>query len=61
MATSRRRAALVTNDKFGARSPYLISPVCDFSFLVVERDAPEACLAEFEGAGAEVLTADDPS
>lgn len=61
MATSRRRAALVTNDKFGARSPYRISPVCDFSFLVVERDAPEACLAEFEGAGAEVLTADDPS
>ena len=61
MAMSRRTAALVTTDKFGARSPYRIAPANAFSHCIVEADAPEACLADLVKAGVEVLTADDPS
>lgn len=61
MATSRRRAALVTSDKFGARAPYRIAPARTFSQFVVERDAPEAFLTTLRDAGAEVLSAGGPS
>lgn len=60
-ATSRRRAALVTTDKFEARSPYRIAPAHAFSHFVVERDAPKRIVADLRAAGAEVLLADDPS
>lgn len=60
-AASRRRAALVTSDKLGARSPYRIAPARNFSHFVVERDAPEAFVADLRQTGAEVLVAGDPS
>ncbi|MCM5556967.1 DeoR/GlpR family DNA-binding transcription regulator [Pleomorphomonas sp. JP5] len=61
MATSRRRVALVTSDKFEARAPYRIGPVRAFSQLVVEQDAPEALVADLRKAGVEVVSAGDPS
>lgn len=60
MATSRRRVALVTSDKFEAHAPYRIAPARAFSQFVVERDAPEALVADLREAGAGVLTAGDP-
>lgn len=60
-AASRRRAALVTTDKLDARSPYRIAPARTFSVFVVERDAPEALVADLRQTGAEVLVAGDPS
>lgn len=60
-AASRRRAALVTNDKLGARSPYRIAPARSFSVFIVERDAPEAFVADLRATGAEVLVSGDPS
>lgn len=61
MAVSRRSAALVATDKFGARSPYRVAPVNAFSHFIVEADAPEARLADLRGAGVAVLAAGDPS
>ena len=61
MATSRRRAALITSDKFGARWSYRIAPARDFSHFVVERDAPETSVAGLLDAGAEVLKAGAPT
>ncbi len=60
-AASRRRVALVTNDKLGARSPYRIAPARSFSVFIVERDAPEAFVADLRATGAEVLVSGDPS
>jgi len=61
MAASRRRVALVTSDKLGARSPYRIAPARVFSQFVVEQDAPETLVARLRGTGAEVVTAGGPS
>lgn len=60
MATSHRRVALVTSDKFEARAPYRIGPVRAFSQFVVEQDAPGAPVADLREVGAEVLSAGDP-
>ncbi|MCM5555825.1 DeoR/GlpR family DNA-binding transcription regulator [Pleomorphomonas sp. NRK KF1] len=60
MATSRRRVALVTSDKFEARAPYRIGPVRAFSFFVVEQDAAEAFVPGLVKAGAEVVSVGDP-
>lgn len=60
MATSRRRVALVTSDKFEARAPYRIGPARCFSLFVVEQDAAEAFVADLVKAGAEVVSAGDP-
>lgn len=60
MATSRRRAALVTSDKFEARAPYRIAPASAVSHFVVEQDAPETVVADLRRTGAEVLQAGDP-
>lgn len=60
-AASRRRAALVTSDKFEARSPYRIAPARAFSHFVVERDASEVLVADLRQTGVEVLVAGDPS
>lgn len=57
MATSRRRVALVTSDKFEARAPYRIGPVRAFSHFVVEQSAPEGAVADLGATGAEVLLA----
>lgn len=61
MARSRRTAALVTTDKFGARGPYDVAPAGAFTYFVVEDDAPEPLVAALTAAGAEVLKADDPT
>lgn len=61
MAASRKSAALVASDKFGARAPYRVAPASAFSHFVVEEDAPEASVADLRGTGAEVLTAGGPS
>lgn len=61
MAASRRTAALVTTDKFGARGPYGVAPAGAFTHFVVEDDAPEPLVAVLTAAGAEVLKADDPT
>lgn len=60
-AASRRKAALVTSDKFGARSPYRIAPTRAFSQFVVEQDAPETFVAGLKAAGADVLVAGEPT
>lgn len=59
MAASRRCAALITNDKFGARAPFRIAPTGAFSQFFVERDAPEASVSDLRHAGTEVLMAGD--
>lgn len=57
MAGSRRSAALVTTDKFGARGPFRIAPAKAFSQLIIERDAPETVVNDLRHAGIEILTA----
>ncbi len=59
MAVSRRCAALVATDKFGARAPFRIAPTSAFSQFFVERGAPEEVVAELRHAGSEVLMTGD--
>lgn len=59
MTVSRRSAALISADKFGARAPFRIAPANAFSHLIVDGDAPETVVAELRHAGIGVLTADD--
>ncbi|MBS1167634.1 MAG: deoR-like helix-turn-helix domain protein [Proteobacteria bacterium] len=61
MAVSRRSAALVTTDKFGARSPFRIAPAGAFSQIAVEQGAPQSVVADLAHAGVDVLTVGDLS
>ena len=48
---------LATGEKLGAVSPYLVARIDEIDTLIVEEDAPEPAIVEFEEAGVAVVRA----